>query len=183
MTGGRSLGRVEILALLYELAEELAAQSASAALFVVGGAAMSLAFDARRSTADIDAAFQPSDDVRQAAATIALRHELAADWLNDGAKGFMPGADPGATLLFERPSLRVELASAEYLLAMKIRAARVELDVDDIRTLYKILGFTTVDEGLTVAERFYGAAGMLATLHPRSRYVREGLLSPPPAEV
>ena len=76
--------------------------------------------------------------------------------MNDGAKGFMPGRDPGATVLFESPSLRVELASAEYLLAMKVRAARVELDADDIHTLYVILGFTTVEEGLSVAERYYG---------------------------
>ena len=153
MTGGRSLGRAEILQLLTELAQELADRASTATLFVVGGAAMSLAFDSRRATADVDAAFQPSPEVRSAAAVVGLRHGLPADWLNDGAKGFMPGTDPGATVLFDSHSLRVELASAEYLLAMKVRAARVELDADDIHTLYGILGLTTVEEGLSIAER------------------------------
>lgn len=92
MTPG-ALGREDLLALLQELADELAARGASATLFVVGGAAMSIAFDARRSTHDIDAAFEPSREVRAAAAAVAARHSLDEDWLNDGAKGFMPGTD------------------------------------------------------------------------------------------
>jgi len=166
-----ALGREDLLALLQELADELAARGASATLFVVGGAAMSIAFDARRSTHDIDAAFEPSREVRAAAAAVAARHSLDEDWLNDGTKGFMPGTDPGASLALDTPSLRVGLASAEYLLAMKIQAARVEQDFDDIRTLYDVLGLTTVEEGIEVATRYYGRVGMAHLLRPGSRYL------------
>lgn len=170
MTPG-ALGRADLLSLLLELADELAVRGASATVFVVGGAAMSIAFDARRSTHDIDAAFEPSREVREAAAVVAGRHNLDEGWLNDGAKGFMPGNDPGASLAVDTPSLRVELASAQYLLAMKIQAARVEQDFDDIRTLYGVLGLTTVEEGLEVASRYYGQVGMDRLLRPGSRYL------------
>lgn len=171
MSGPAWLDRARIQVLLRELAQELADRGTSAVLFVVGGAAMALAHDDRRATADVDATFQPSPEVRAAAAAVAGRHGLAPDWLNDGAKGFMPGPDTGATVLFELPSLRVELASAEYLLAMKVMAARVEQDVDDLRALYVHLGLETVDQGLEIAERYYGSAGMQRVLQPRSAYV------------
>ena len=132
---------------------------------------MSLAFDDRRSTNDVDAAFEPSVQVRRAASAVAARRELAEDWLNDGAKGFMPGNDSAATVIFERPSLMVKLASPSYLLAMKVMSARVEQDTDDIVTLYRILGLTTVDEGLDIASRYYGSVGMQRMLRPHSSYL------------
>lgn len=170
MTPG-ALSRDDLLSLLSELAAELDRRGARATLFVVGGAAMSLAFDARRSTNDVDGAFEPSPQVRKAAAEVARRHALDEDWLNDAAKGFMPGTDPGATLALDSPALRVELASAEYLLAMKVQAARVEQDFDDIRTLYRVLGLTTAEQGMEIAERYYGGAGMAHLLRPGSRYL------------
>lgn len=108
-----ALGREDLLSLLRELADDLEVRGASATLFVVGGAEMGIAFDGRWSTHDIDAAFEPSREVRAAAATVAARHSLDEDRLNDGAKGFMSGNDPGASLALDTPSLRVELASAE----------------------------------------------------------------------
>jgi hypothetical protein len=41
----------------------------------------------------------------------------------------------------------VDVASPWYPLAMKLFAARAEIDADDIALLYRQLGFTTVDEG------------------------------------
>ena len=173
MTHRRSLNRADIVALFTDLADELAAHDERASLFVVGGAAMSLAFDDRRSTNDVDAAFEPSAAVRRAASSVAARRELSEDWLNDGAKGFMPGNDSAAKIIFERPSLRVEIASPEYLLAMKVMSARVEQDTDDILILYRILGLRTVEEGLDIASRHYGAVGMQSMLRPHSSYLLE----------
>lgn len=93
--------------------------------------------------------------VRDAAHAVAQRHELTDDWLNDAVKGYLPGEDPDAERFFESPSLRVDVASPQYLLAMKILAARVETDAADIRFLYRQCGFTTVDEGLDLVERAY----------------------------
>lgn len=54
------LGRGEILGLLHDLAEELHRDGAEAELFLVGGAAMALAYDVRRATRDLDAVSLPS---------------------------------------------------------------------------------------------------------------------------
>ena len=147
------LGRDDIRALLDDLSLELAARGARAELFLVGGAALAVAYDATRATRDLDAVFVPSDVVRQAAAAIAAREGLADDWLNDAVKGFLPGPDPDAQRFYSTDSLIVDVASPRYLLAMKLFAARAEIDADDITLLYRQLGFTTVDEGLDLVEQ------------------------------
>jgi len=116
---------------------------------------MALAYDARRATRDLDAVFAPAAIVGKAAAAIAQQHGLEEDWLNDAVKGFLPGEDPDPRLFFESPFLRVSVASPRYLLAMKLRASRVDIDVDDIRLLLRLCGFTTVEEGLDLLERSY----------------------------
>ena len=147
------LGREDIRALLDDLSRELAAHGARAELFLVGGAALAVAYDATRATRDLDAVFVPSDVVRQAAVVVAERKGLAKDWLNDAVKGFLPGPDPDAQRFYSSDSLIVDVASPRYLLAMKLFAARAEIDADDIILLYRQLGFTTVDEGLDLVEQ------------------------------
>ena len=149
------LGRKEIRALLDDLSGELAARGARAELFLVGGAALAVAYDATRATRDLDAVFMPTEVVRQAAAAVAEREGLAEDWLNDAVKGFLPGPDPDAQRFYSSDSLIVDVASPRYLLAMKLFAARAEIDADDIILLYRQLGYTTVDEGLDLVEQAY----------------------------
>ncbi len=89
MTEQPKLAREEILALLEDLSDELEAQGVQAEMFVVGGAAIALAYNKRRITADVDAIFEPKEVVYAAAARVAGRHPgVPADWLNDGVKGF-----------------------------------------------------------------------------------------------
>jgi len=149
------LGRDDIRELLDDLSQELAARGARAELFLVGGAALAVAYDAARATRDLDAVFIPAEVVRQAAAAVADREGLAEDWLNDAVKGFLPGPDPDAQRFYSSDSLIVDVASPRYLLAMKLFAARAEIDADDIILLYRQLGFTTVDEGLDLVEQAY----------------------------
>ena len=73
-------------ALFGELSDRLAAAGVSAQLFVVGGAAMALAYDADRLTRDVDALFVPAPEVRRIAAEMSGPHGLELDWLNDAAK-------------------------------------------------------------------------------------------------
>ncbi len=137
----------QIRELFNELAAELDADGVRAQMFVVGGAAMAVAFNTRRTTRDIDAVFEPKTKVYDAAARVANNHPgLGADWLNDAVKGFLPGRDPAATVVFKAPSLSVEIASPKYLFALKALAARGERDIDDLRFLYQHLGFETVEE-------------------------------------
>ncbi len=150
-----SLDGETLRAMLTELADELRTRGVTGELFVVGGAAMVLAYDAQRATRDVDAVFEPKQSVYEAAAEVARRRDLPPDWLNDAVKAFMHGDDPGAVQYLELPGLRVDVASPEYLLAMKIFAARAELDVEDIRRLYELCGFTTAREGLDLVQREY----------------------------
>lgn len=55
----RLLSAEEIRALLVELGEELAQIGESGELFLVGGAALALGYDAREATRDVDAVFEP----------------------------------------------------------------------------------------------------------------------------
>ena len=64
MTSG-PLSGAEIRRLFTELAAELDAAGQRAELFLVGGAAIALCFDARRATRDLDAIFAPADVVRR----------------------------------------------------------------------------------------------------------------------
>lgn len=153
MTAG--LGRAEIRSLLEDLDAELARRGAQADVFLVGGAAMALAYDAARSTRDLDAVFLPTDIVRRAAGVVAARHGLSDDWLNDAVKGFVPGPDSNATRYYDGSALTVDVASPRYLLAMKLFASRVEADADDIAFLYRQVGFTTVEQGLDLVEAVY----------------------------
>ncbi|HZI98624.1 MAG TPA: hypothetical protein VFD41_13980, partial [Actinomycetales bacterium] len=68
---------------------------------------------------------------------------------------FLVGDDAEAVEYFSAPGLRVDVASPRDLLAMKLFAARPESDADDIRSLYQLLDFTTVEEGLDLVEAAY----------------------------
>ncbi len=149
------MGRKELLEALSALDEELGRLSVRGEVFVVGGAAMAIAYDTRRATADVDAVFAPSSEVREAAARVAGRLHMAPDWLNDGAKAFMPGDDENRIGVYEGKNLSVAAASPEFLLAMKLMASRVERDQDDIRELYRLCGFTNVEQGLDLLTSFY----------------------------
>jgi hypothetical protein len=127
-------------------------------------------------TRDIDAVFEPKSVVHSAAHNVAERLGLPDDWLNDAVKGFVPGTDPDALPIFDRPGLSVSAASARFLLAMKLRAARVEQDSDDIRFLANLLGLHTAAEVMAVAEQRYD----IRELPPRARFLVEELFGGPP---
>jgi hypothetical protein len=165
------LGRQEILVALRMLDDELGRMGVRGEIFVVGGAAMALAYDSRRFTVDVDAVFAPSQQVRQAAARVADGLEMEPQWLNDAAKAFLPGEDPDRIGVFEGPNLSVAAASPEFLLAMKLLASRVERDVDDIKTLYELCGFHTAEEGLDLVERRYPKT----LIQPRTQFLLEEL--------
>jgi hypothetical protein len=148
------LDKQQLLDLLAELGDEMQARGQRAEMFIVGGAAMALAFDARRATRDIDAVFVPKAAVYEAAGAVASRHALAPDWLNDAVKGFLLGEDPDRRTIFESPGLSVTVPSPQYLLAMKVYAARVDRDADDIRFLADLCGLHSAAAVLDLAEAY-----------------------------
>jgi len=166
--------RDELIGLLTELGAELDAQGVRAELFIVGEAAMALAFDARRLTADVDAVFEPKSKIAAAARVVAARHEeLAEDWVNDAVKDFLPGEDAAQKVILEVPGLRALVPSPEYLLAMKVQASRVDRDEDDIRFLANLVGLHGASEVLNVVERFYPRSRIL----PKTQFFIEQIFS------
>ena len=150
------MDREEIIAALTDLAAELEGRGTSADMYVVGGAAIALAFDERRSTRDIDAVFEPKATVYEAAAVVADRRGLPVGWLNDAVKGFLAGDDPAAQPVLDLPGLRCLAASPRTLLALKVLAHRVGEDEADLRLLADELGLHRAEEVLAVAEGTFG---------------------------
>lgn len=150
------MDRAEIMAALTALAAELNRRGVSAEMYVVGGAAIALAFDERRATRDVDAVFEPKSAVYEAAAAVAEDRGLPPGWLNDAVKGFLAGEDPAAAPVLDLPGLRCLAASPQTLLALKVLAHRVGEDEDDLRLLADELGLERAEQVLAVAERVYG---------------------------
>ncbi len=170
------MDRDEILNLLHELGDRLAERGVRGELFLVGGAAMALAYSTRRSTSDLDAIFEPKQVIYEVAESIAQDRDLPAGWLNDGVKGFLPGADPNARVLLDLTGLRVTIASPRFLLAMKLMASRIERDEDDLRLLLGLCAIRSVNEALDLLEGLYGSR----PIEPKVQYLVAELLESRP---
>lgn len=150
------MDRDEIVAALTALGAALAETGVTADVYVVGGAAIALAYDERRSTRDIDAVFVPKAEVYRAADRVAEERGLPVGWLNDAVKGFLLGPDPFATHSLDLPGLRCEIASPEVVLVMKALAHRIGEDDDDLRLLAGKAGLRSASEVLDLVERMAG---------------------------
>lgn len=144
-----------IVEALESLGEELAARGVRGQIFIVGGAAMALAYSTRRVTKDIDAVFEPKSAIYDAAAKVADDLKLPEGWLNDAAKAFMPGEDAHPRPVPEVRGIEVTTASPRYLLAMKLMAMRFGEDDEDIEVLLRECGLGTAEEALDLVKHLY----------------------------
>jgi predicted nucleotidyltransferase len=150
------MDRLALVELLRELSEELSRRRVSARVYIVGGAAIALAYDAERSTRDIDGVIldHPSAVV-DAVKAVGRRHGLPGSWLDEQASSYVPAAhDTDQRVVFDHPNLRVMAASPHRLLAMKVRAAR-STDVDDIRLLCELVGVASFDEVISIVTTLF----------------------------
>jgi hypothetical protein len=151
--------RTTILAHLEELNTELAGVGASRVeLLVVGGSYLALR-DLRRATRDIDTARRLGDDARRAAATIAERHQLSSQWLNDESEAFLPADfdDARADVVVEHSHLIVGVPHPDDVFVMKLNASRGEGDLADMIRLWPRCSFRSAAE----------AVARYATAYPR----------------
>ena len=174
MADSGKLTRADIHRLFELLDAELASDSVTGEVYLVGGAVMCLALRARAATRDIDGYFQPARSVRQAAARVAARAGVRDDWLNDAVKAFLSPRGEFDPYL-ELDHLHVFVARPEYLLAMKCASMRLGeefQDLDDVRFLLRYLNIASVDAALAVVRRYFDDAH----IPPKTRFVLEELL-------
>ena len=166
------LSKAQITNYLIQLGKELAVRGMQGEILLAGGAVMCLVHEARDSTKDIDALYEPKTVINDIAVQIAEEYNLPRNWLNDSVKGFI---DANATIeeytAFE--GLRIQTITAEYLLAMKLVSARYgETDYDDINFLLNKLNITTVEHALDILQLYYPPNRIL----PKTIYLLEELL-------
>ena len=160
------LNRNEITALIASLGERCAAHGINVEMFLVGGAAMALAYSRERTTRDLDAIFEPKALVYEQARRLADERGLPPDWLNDGVKGLLPDRpDTGPQVTFTSTGISVIVASPDYLFAMKAAAARQEADTEDLLRLAALLSISTPDAAFAMIERFYAPSRLSAKSH------------------
>lgn len=149
--------------LLRELDKRLRARRIAASIYVVGGAAMALAYGRQSVTPDIDAVASHSTVLDEARA-IAEEHGLAEDWLNSSAAAWIPPMPESAQRRPVKQGLTIHIAPPEHVLAMKLVALRRK-DRPDIRILIETLGMAhaTPQDYATLLERVYIGEARLAT--------------------
>jgi len=148
-------------------------------LAVYGGSALMLASNFRQTTRDVDgvvSADQPLID--RLAGVIATRRGWPQDWINDGVRTYLSPNVDGVSEhhhLFrsypseQEPGLRVFVPTAEYILAMKLMAMRLDetagkSDLDDIINLLDVVEIATPEAAIAFAAGFYPEAQISARL-------------------
>lgn len=148
------MSRDEVVALLQELAERMNGTE-PAGIRVVGGAAISILFDGRHSTRDIDAALIPEAAMKAAAADIARQRGLPESWLSDASIAYLPMGRQDWIEVFTRGTVSVSVAAPDMLLAMKMRRARGLRDQQDIELLLDAMQPRSVSEVIEVFDRYF----------------------------
>ena len=169
-----ALSKKMIQTLFEDLNNELAILDTKADLFVIGGTAMVMAYDARPSTKDIDGIWQPSEPIRKIIKLLSEKYDIDADWLNDAAKGLMPNVqDENPVVIFDGSYISVSAPSPQYLLATKILASRLDRDEVDIELLVKLCEITNVDQCIAIVDKYYPGRPLQA----RSKFMVEVIIS------
>ena len=148
------INRKQIKTYLKRLDEVLRNNSVKGELCLYGGALICLLYNARPSTKDVDAVFEPSEKIRKSAEQVAEEFNLRKDWLNDAVKGFV--VEHPRKVMFNWPNLKVYRPEPDYLLAMKALASRVEgTDKKDILFLIRELDLKSANDVFNIVEKYY----------------------------
>ena len=150
------LRKDEMLVYFNEINRRLAEEGTHGEIFITGGAVLTLAFNARDSTRDIDAIFQPKENLRKIISSIANDFNLPYDWINDSVKVYVTDK-----MRFEKfltySNLTISTIDAECLLAMKLSSARdaiISKDEEDSIFLMKTLGIQTEKELFNILDKY-----------------------------
>lgn len=156
------LDRDDIIGGLRDLVAELRAAGEVAGIRLVGGAALALRYFDRGVTQDLDSLHvNPGSDeaIETAAAIVAERRGWDAAWINfevtraDAIPSL--GRQVVWDTIYSKDGIVIEVAEADALLAMKLRANRPGRDTGDIRQLLGLCRVGTLAAAEELYEDFY----------------------------
>ena len=173
----RKLDRDALLDALERIGSIAAEHGASLEIAVYGGSALMLATNFRFGSEDVDiAALDPPwpDWLREIVERLAVEKGWSRDWLNEAVSFHLSSLatadDHIAFGTFPRNScasgLRVFVPTAEYMLALKLKASRIndpakgEQEVADILNLAKAIGIAAPEEALEILAKFFPKSGL-----------------------
>jgi hypothetical protein len=157
---------------------------------VYGGSALMLASNFRFSTEDVDVSKLEHPLPAWLAAVvekIARQNGWQDDWFNDGVAFHLSSLADGALDHLEfgtfprdgsPPGLAVSVPSAEYLLALKLKAMRVldpvrgETERIDILNLMQVVGVTTAQQAIAVLGQYFPVS---AASSEKQRFLLENM--------
>jgi len=157
----KKLGREELIDGLRELVRRAHASGVTGAkIYIVGGAALRLAYYDRPTTPDIDAKIEAFGQLKPLVEEIAAERGWYPDWLNDQAAKFLPVVgdfDIDWQPIHDDEHISVWIAPVDALLAMKLKAmeGRSGRDERDVAHLLALNGCTNAEEAETILDRFF----------------------------
>ena len=175
----RKLDRDALLGALERIGSAAVDNGANLEMAVYGGSALMLAANFRFGSEDVDIAALdppwpnwPQDIVER----LAEENGWSRDWLNDSvAFHLRPLATASDHIAFgtfprnsDAPGLRVFVPTAEYMLALKLKASRINdpakgaQEVADILNLAKAIGIASPEEALGILAKFFPKSGLNA---------------------
>ena len=175
-----ALDRDKLLAAFDEIGRAAAAAGGQLHIAVYGGSALMLASNFRFSTEDVDVSKleQPWPEwLRRVVEKLAAENGWQPDWFNDGVAFHLSAlADRASDHLefgtfprdLDTPGLIVYVPSASYLLALKLKAIRVndpvrgEQERLDILNLMRVAGIRSTEEAIALLARFFPNSGASA---------------------
>jgi hypothetical protein len=174
------LNREKLLAAFDEIGRAAAQAGTRLEIAVYGGSALMLASNFRYATEDVDVSplVHPWPEwLRVVVEQIAQANSWSADWFNDGVTFHLSAlADQSADHLefgtFPRdggpPGLVVQVPEARYLLALKLKAIRINDPLRgnqerlDILNLMRVANVATIDDAIAVLMRYFPNSGASA---------------------
>jgi len=173
-----TLDREKLLGAFDEIGRAAVAAGTQLQIAVYGGSALMLASNFGFATEDVDVSQlqQPWPEwLRTTIERLAKKNGWAEDWFNDGVVFHLSAlADPAEDNMElgtfppepEEPGLLVYVPSAPYLLALKLKAMRVNDPVrgDQERpdVLMRVVGISTTDQAISLLTRFFPNSGAAA---------------------
>ncbi|MBI3885279.1 MAG: hypothetical protein HY302_06065 [Opitutae bacterium] len=157
-----NLSRARLTKALRRLSELATAEGLVLELALYGGAVFTLVYGSRETTKDVDAILKPAETGERLVKVVATEQNLPNDWLNGEVRQFLSPHDqrrPFPRKEFE-PGLAITIPTANYLLALKLKAARPPLpgypgDEPDIRFLLQRIRPADLEAVDEIFERFF----------------------------